>query len=363
LFVGLETIADQEIKTILDNPLTVVCKGRVEINEINLENIKKLKMLRSVERIFIKLFQIHYQDENDLHNTFKRSTDTIDKEKWIDVLNIWENNVCKDTPRYRVTVKIKGKSKPTDKTIFSQFIANELHKSFKKSQYNEIEPDVELYNMEFFVRMSMKTLWMGLNLTPITLWKERSYQTSLSFGKTSLKPTICYAMLTLLNINDGIILEPMVGSGMIVMELIDINNYKGICYFGDNADIAILKTNHNLLSLSKRNNKNLLCELFQWDATNLPYQDESIDGIITDLPFGKRISNECQVHQLYPLLMSEFFRVLKKKGKLILLTSNTKLLNRILNENRRWINQKQLRINHGGLESTIFVLAKRYNKK
>ena len=359
MFVGLETIADQEIKSILDNPCTVVSKGRVEINEINLENIKNLKNLRSVEKIFIKLFQMNYENENELHDTFKTLTDSIDKEKWIEFLNIWENIVCKDTPRYRVTVKIKGKSKPTDKTIFSQFIANELYKSFQKSQYQQIEPDVESYNMEFFVRMSMKRLWMGLNLTPITLWKERSYQTSLSFGKTSLKPTICYAMLTLLNINNGIILEPMVGSGMIIMELIDINNFKGICYFGDNADIAILKTNHNLISLSKKNNENILCELFRWDATNLPYQEGSIDGIITDLPFGKRISNECQIHKLYPLLMNEFFRVLKKKGKLILLTSHTKLLNRILNENRRWINQKQLRINHGGLECTIFVLAKR----
>lgn len=43
--------------------------------------------------------------------------------------------------------------------------------------------------------------------------------------------------------------------------------------------------------------------LARWDARRLPLGDGSVDGIIVDLPFGKRIGSVVENRRLYPQLL------------------------------------------------------------
>ena len=365
--LGLEKIAELEILSILEVSIKR-SPGKLIIENVPEDQVSQLLHLRSVEKIYILLGTLSFVSEDELHRNVDCIIKEIEIHDWKRNIMLWRSIVgSKHSIKFRVTVKVRGKSKPTDKTLFSKYVANTITQQFEEigshNEISEIEADVQDWNLEFFVNMCKNSFWIGINLTPQALWKNRSYQgKEISLGRTSLKPSICYAMITLLGITNGVILEPMVGSGMIVMELLDMKSFRGVCYCGDNTTVAIQKTTQNIKVVQNLSPGVTTCDVLQWDATDLPLKDNSVNGILTDLPFGKRIANESKVSFDYPKLMEEFFRVLSKKGKLILLTSNVKLMNRIINKDRKWINQNQVRINHGGIECTIFVLAKRYNK-
>ena len=58
-----------------------------------------------------------------------------------------------------------------------------------------------------------------------------------------------------------------------------------------------------------------------WDATRLPLRDQSVDIVISDLPFGKRLGNKIDNRSLYFNALRELARVTKiKTGRAVLLT-------------------------------------------
>jgi tRNA G10 N-methylase Trm11 len=342
----------------------------------NDQEVASLLTLRSAEKVFILVAEVDFTTAEELFNKLQERISVWTSQQWDMALALWQKLLPLEQVssnhlpiQFRVTTKIRGKTKLVEKTEFSHRTAETLEHRFKAlspSSTGEVLPhlvaDIEDWKAEFYINMRKGHLWMGLALSKTALWKNRAYQgPALSMGKTSLKPSICYGMLTLLDQHEGVILEPMTGSGMIVLEMLDLGTFRGTCICGDNADVAVLKTTQNVTSVASMQ-RNKLCEVdvMKWDASHLPLRDNSVEGIITDLPFGKRIANEGSVTYNYPRLLEEFFRVLKKKGRVVLLTSHNQLLNRIINKDRRWINQSQVRINHGGIECVIFVLAKRY---
>lgn len=58
-------------------------------------------------------------------------------------------------------------------------------------------------------------------------------------------------------------------------------------FCGDNHERAIERTYNNLEAIP-----NILVHHFAWDATNLPFKDNSVDVIVSDL-VKKKKKNEC----------------------------------------------------------------------
>jgi 23S rRNA G2445 N2-methylase RlmL len=97
----------------------------------------------------------------------------------------------------------------------------------------------------------------------------------------------------------------------------------------------------------------------QWDATQLPLKDEEVDKIVCNLPFGKQIGTHKENVELYPRLINEFDRVLKKGGKIVLLTTETTLFEQGLKSKKNWHLVRVLRrVTVLGLEAEIFVIEK-----
>ena len=64
----------------------------------------------------------------------------------------------------------------------------------------------------------------------------------------------------------------------------------------------------------------------QWDARQLPLEDASIDKVATNLPFGKQIGTRRELDSLYAAVFAELERVVRPKGRIVLLSSEFDLV-------------------------------------
>lgn len=64
----------------------------------------------------------------------------------------------------------------------------------------------------------------------------------------------------------------------------------------------------------------------------MPIKSESVDALVCDIPFGRIHSTPEEIQNSYPLLLSEFHRVIKPSSRLVLLTSEHDLLLKTINK-------------------------------
>jgi tRNA G10 N-methylase Trm11 len=86
----------------------------------------------------------------------------------------------------------------------------------------------------------------------------------------------------------------------------------------------------------------------------LPLHDSSIDCIISDIPFGKRHKI---APNLYENMLKEMHRVLRPKGRCVLLTTRSKLLyTSVCQQRNNWTILAKYFVNIGGLDGWIYSL-------
>ena len=101
----------------------------------------------------------------------------------------------------------------------------------------------------------------------------------------------------------------------------------------------------------------LLLDIYQWDVCNLPLKENSVDVIVTDLPFGKKSGSKQKNWDLYPSALVEMARVCPPvTGRAVLLTQDKKVMSKVLGANHLWRKKLTLWINMGGLQAGVYVL-------
>ena len=91
-------------------------------------------------------------------------------------------------------------------------------------------------------------------------------------------------------------------------------------FLGGDIDLsAVSSTAINTRSLGRVN-------LQRWDARRLPLADAAVDRIISNPPFGKQLETVETVGPLYRKMVVEYDRILRPKGKAVLLVSEQRLL-------------------------------------
>ena len=100
-------------------------------------------------------------------------------------------------------------------------------------------------------------------------------------------------------------------------------------------------------------------ELNQWDATDLPLADGSMDAITSDLPFGHLVGSHAENQYLYPALLGEAARVARRGALGVFVTHEIKLMEQSLAQIPSWEALQTIKISLSGLHPRIFVLRRR----
>ncbi len=188
---------------------------------------------------------------------------------------------------------------------------------------------------------------IGLRLSDQSL-RQRAYK--VAHLPAALRPSVAAAMV-LLSAPDGddIVLDPMCGTGTILIERALWGPYKQLLG-GDISREAVG------VALANIGSKYKPIQIQQWDAIELTMiPSHSVDAVICNLPFGKQIGSPAENKQLYQRFLTEMARVLKPQSRLVLLSADFPLLNRLLRESDTFKILETVPFILLGVKATIFV--------
>uniref|UniRef100_A0A452UBM1 U6 snRNA (guanine-N(2))-methyltransferase THUMPD2 n=1 Tax=Ursus maritimus TaxID=29073 RepID=A0A452UBM1_URSMA len=163
--------------------------------------------------------------------------------------------------------------------------------------------DLRNPNLEIFIHLNDIYSVVGIPVFRVPL-------ASRAYIKTAgLRSTIAWAMASLAEIKAGaFVLDPMCGLGTILLEA--AKEWPDVYYVGaDVSDSQLLGACDNLKAAGLQDK----IELLKVSVIELPLPSESVDIIISDIPFGKKKKYSCR--------LPFFVRVLRVGGTIVLLLS------------------------------------------
>ena len=166
----------------------------------------------------------------------------------------------------------------------------------------------------------------------------------------SLKPTLAYSMVRLSRPHpNDVFLDAMCGAGTILLERADIDRYRYLI----GGDVSTEALDATVTNFGRKHQPR---QFFHWDARTLPLRSNTVDKIVCNLPFGETIGNIPQLTNLYRHCLREYARVLKPKGKMVLLTSQDTLFNSELKQRRSLKITQRLTVDVRGMQARIYVI-------
>ncbi|XP_077132854.1 tRNA (guanine(6)-N(2))-methyltransferase THUMP3 isoform X2 [Ranitomeya variabilis] len=256
--------------------------------------------------------------------------------------------------KFRVTCNRAG-----DKHSFT---SNEAARDFGGAVQEHFlwKADMTNFDVEVLLNISYNEMLVGIALTEESLHRRNITH----FGPTTLRSTLAYGMLRLCDLEPSdVIIDPMCGTGAIPIE--GVSEWPG-CFFiaGDNNTNAVNRTSSNIGSLLRRQQsadsapQGLRIDPIHWDISRLPLRSGSVDVIITDMPFGKRIGSKKKNWDLYPACLQEMSRVCRAgTGRAVLLTHDRKcFIKALAKAGHLWRKMHTVWVNIGGLHAGVYLL-------
>ncbi|NXH11377.1 THUM3 protein, partial [Bucco capensis] len=263
--------------------------------------------------------------------------------------------------KFRVTCNRAG-----DKHSFT---SNEAARDFGGAvqEHFQWKADMTGFDVEVLLNIHNNEVVVGIALTEESLHRRNITH----FGPTTLRSTLAYGMLRLCDPQPtDIIVDPMCGTGAIPIE--GATEWPS-CYHiaGDNNPQAVKRAANNICSLLKKNeNKEsstslgIPLDIIQWDICNLPLRTGSVDIIVTDMPFGKRIGSKKKNWDLYPACLMEMGRICTPgTGRAVLLTQDKKCFAKALSRlGHLWRRGQTVWVNVGGLHAAVYLLRRTWER-
>lgn len=167
-----------------------------------------------------------------------------------------------------------------------------------------------------------------------------------------LNATIAYAIFKLAGVRDqDRVFNPMSGSGTLLIE----RDLLGPCaaLVGVDIEEGAVRCAQQNIEAAKRQ-----IEVAQVDAlqTNLP--PRSFDLIVADLPWGDAITVRGGNEALYLDFLKEMYRLCSRQGRMVVLTHELKLFERLLAEQDRWHAHELFQVYSGGHHPKAYLLSR-----
>lgn len=215
------------------------------------------------------------------------------------------------------------------------------------SQRLHLPYDAEEGNLLLVVRPSEKGWEVAIRLTPRPLSARNWRVCNLEGG---LNATLAVVMNDLAEVKaTDRYLNAMCGSGTLLIEIGKAAKLVGV----DSSKKALVCAEQNINASGVNG-----VELLESDATQLPFAENSFDVVAADVPWGDAVGTHEGNTKLYPAFLQEMARVTTIDARLVILTHELKLFEKVLTTSP-WQIKAQHRVFHGGHYPNIYLLVKR----
>ncbi|XP_045664973.1 THUMP domain-containing protein 2 isoform X2 [Ursus americanus] len=359
---GLEPFLMREVRARLAATQVEYISGKVFFTTCS--DLNMLKKLKSAERLFLlikKQFPLNVSSvsKGKIFNEMQRLVND-DPESWLSAISIWKNLLELDAKEDKLSQrdanplkrkveendiinpkKLKTKQmqelqesrecqleKQTDEATVEQgdFLTNR-EKSQEAFQNDAVKAVAAPNQKDLTFRVSCRCsgfvaktftaqIFIHLNdiYSVVGIPVFRVPLASRAYIKTAgLRSTIAWAMASLAEIKAGaFVLDPMCGLGTILLEA--AKEWPDVYYVGaDVSDSQLLGACDNLKAAGLQDK----IELLKVSVIELPLPSESVDIIISDIPFGKKFKLGKDIKNI----LQEMERVLCVGGTIVLLLS------------------------------------------
>jgi ubiquinone/menaquinone biosynthesis C-methylase UbiE len=173
----------------------------------------------------------------------------------------------------------------------------------------------------------------------------------------STNPVIGAVMVRLAKIEAGqTVLDPFCGAGTLLVLAGEMAK-PGLLIGAD------IQRNWARAAQTNVRSRGLHGSLLTCDAQRLPLPNFSIDRVIANLPFGKRVGTHRHNTQMYPLALREISRVLTRQGRAVLLTEDNRLFRESVQRTPLLRVIKEIVFERGGAHPSAYVVVKRGNSR
>lgn len=166
-----------------------------------------------------------------------------------------------------------------------------------------------------------------------------------------LNASVAYGALALAGLRaSDRIFNPMCGSGTLLVERALMGPYEAMVGVDIDAG-AVACAQANLQAARRR------VEVAQVGALHTGLPPRSFDLIAADLPWGDDIGNHAGNAKLYPAFLQEMHRLCSKGGRLLVITHEIKLFERVLPQTS-WQARELTQVYSGGHHPKIYLLTR-----
>jgi 23S rRNA G2445 N2-methylase RlmL len=303
---GLEAVSAREMAALPGVTVTRTAYRRITAR---CDRLTALLTLRTVDDVYLDLATwtpvLHTRDELANLGTRAGKLELDEARATIATLR-----PVSAKPRFSITASFVGQR---------NYNAEEIKASVAESvsaklgwSYTPDDREAEL-NLRIFIEHD--TAYVGLRLGEKPL-HERGYKVAERPG--SLKPSVAVAMLRLADVKAGMhLLDPCCGAGTILIE----GALMGADARGGDLDSgAVDAARANAAAAG------VALWLEQWDARALPLAGETVDRIVTNLPWGRQVAVDDELSAFYSAVCRRMGRVLRPGGCIAVLTNAPQLL-------------------------------------
>jgi len=204
-------------------------------------------------------------------------------------------------------------------------------------------------HIELWVPIINQWALIAIRLSDRTM-RHRTYKEA--HRPASLRPTLAAAMVFLSDpAPKDRFCDPMCGAGTILAERAR-HGSSDMLLGGDMDGEALHAAAANLSGT-------VGCTLYEWDAARLPLQANSLDVVVSNLPFGEKIGSHEQNQVLYDRFFKQLLRVLCPGGRAVLLTAEKELMRRMLQAYPQFVCKQQVLVGVLGKAARIYILHRR----
>ncbi|KUJ99349.1 MAG: putative N6-adenine-specific DNA methylase [Thermococcales archaeon 44_46] len=352
---GIEDLAKREVEMLIEK---AGLKGKAEEKPFGVEG----RITADIEKGYYfdekgkkREFEIaSFLNENSrlLHRVILRISSTrltsLEKEKALQeiydfVLNTPIEKYVKVSESFAVRSFRKGEHEFTSVDV-AKTVGSAIYD--KLSQFGMPRVNLDHPSVIFRAEVINDVFFLGIDTTGDSSLHKRPWR--VYDHPAHLKASIANAMIELAELDGGSVVDPMCGSGTILIELA-LRGYGGKIIGIEKYKKHLKGAKMNALAAGVLDR----IDFIHGDATKLSHYLDSVDFAISNLPYGLKIGKKSLIPELYMEVFNELSKVLEKRG--VFLTTEKKAIEKAFEENGFTVIHHRI-VGHGGLMVHLYVI-------